>query len=89
MSSHRIETLWINYRIMVLPAFVPEVQLIECRRAFYAGAASLFGSIMNSLSPGDDANEQDIQIMEDVQREFEAFGKELDHHMLGQSGKPS
>jgi hypothetical protein len=29
---------WESYRRSVLPATAPEIQITECRRAFYAGA---------------------------------------------------
>lgn len=33
-----MEGLWSSYAREVLPADAPEVQRVECRRAFYAGA---------------------------------------------------
>jgi len=84
-----IKNSWLNYRVLVLPANAPAIQVIECRRAFYAGAASLFGSVMNSLSPGDGVEDSDMRVMEDLDKEIKDFGKELDEYMLGPSGKPS
>lgn len=41
MSAGRIERQWRSYRAEVLPANAPTVQMVECRRAFYAGAQAL------------------------------------------------
>ncbi len=36
-----IEVAWMEYRMRVLPADAPHVQVVECRRSFYAGATSV------------------------------------------------
>lgn len=38
-----IQSLWRSYHDKVLPDGVSEVQTVECRRAFYAGAQAMFG----------------------------------------------
>ena len=40
MSSH-IDDRWKNYRLKVIPLDAPELQAIECRRAYYAGAQAV------------------------------------------------
>jgi hypothetical protein len=35
---------WQSYRDQVIPPNAPEIQLLECRRAFYAGAAGFLAS---------------------------------------------
>lgn len=72
-----IEDAWLSYLRQVLPENAPEVQVIECRRAFYGGAATLFGSIMRSLSPGNGVTENDLQVMFDLEAELKAYSKEL------------
>jgi len=40
VSSH-IEDRWKNYRLKVIPLDAPELQAIECRRAYFAGAQAV------------------------------------------------
>jgi hypothetical protein len=68
-----IESEWQAYRRQVVPANAPEVQMLECRRAFWAGASSLFGAIMNILEPGTEATEADLDLMTAISEELKAF----------------
>jgi hypothetical protein len=36
-----IEQKWTDYRLRVIPLNAPDFQKIECRRAYYAGAAAV------------------------------------------------
>lgn len=42
---------WDSYRKMCVPAGASDVQVRECRQAFYSGAAVLFQTIMVILDP--------------------------------------
>jgi len=78
-----IESGWISYRNMVLPKGAPDIQIRECRQAFYAGAAILMEGIMRSLDPGDEPSEADMERMAAIQAELDAFGQEIDKRYLG------
>lgn len=78
-----IEAGWQSYRSTVLPQDASEIQIRECRQAFYAGAAILFEGLMNALDPGDDPTEADLGRMAAIQNELDAFGQEIDKRYLG------
>jgi hypothetical protein len=65
-----IATAWAAYEQQVIPPHAPDIQKVESRRAFYAGAASLFGAIMNLLEPGQEATEADLQRMDAIAAEI-------------------
>ena len=73
---------WESYRSMVIPPDASPVQLQESERAFYAGAAILWKSVMQGLDSGDDATEGDMQRMADIQSELDAFGHQLDRDLF-------
>lgn len=66
--------LWASYRAMVIPANAPDVQISECRRAFYAGAKGLLDAVMLALDPSRDPTEADIEYMGKLQKELHTFG---------------
>lgn len=72
-----IEQAWLSYRTEVIPAAAPQVQVTESRRAFYAGAQSLFGAIMNILEPGAEATEGDMETMSSIDAELRRFGAQV------------
>jgi hypothetical protein len=78
-----IEKGWQSYRNMVLPSGASDVQVKECRQAFYAGAAILLESIMATLDPGTEPTEADFQRMTNIQIELDEFGQQLDKRYLG------
>lgn len=78
-----VEGGWDSYRKMCIPTDAPDVQVRECRQAFYAGAAVLFQTIMVVLDPGTEPTERDMQRMSDVSDEIDAFGQELDKRAFG------
>ena len=77
-----IEKSWESYRKMVLPK-AKEEELIEHRKAFLAGAAILFTSVLKGLSEGDGVTEGDMRFMADIQTEVDEFGHKLDLEVLG------
>ena len=48
------------------------------RRAFYAGAWAIYSIQMNALGPGDDATNEDLQMMADLDREMREFAKSIE-----------
>lgn len=83
MTKKAIEAGWNSYRELVLPKDAPDIQISECRQAFYAGAAILFEGLMKALDPGDEPTDADMQRMADIQAELDAFGHEIDRRYLG------
>lgn len=79
-----IEKGWKSYRTMVIPKDASAVQIEECRRAFYAGAAILWEGMMKALDPNDsDATEGDLSIMASIQAELDEFGQNFDKEIFG------
>lgn len=77
MKKRRIESQWLIFRSNVVPANAGSVQVEETRRAFYAGAATLFGTIMDLLEPGAEATENDLQAMDEIARELAEYTDSL------------
>lgn len=72
MRRKYLDQCWREYERTVLPKDAPAIQRLECRRAFFAGAASLYGVVMKNLSPGEDNTEADMAMMLDVHNELMA-----------------
>lgn len=65
---------WLAYSHGVLdPIRADRVQRNETRRAFYAGASALFGSILSNLTPGGEPEEPDMEMMVGIQDELDDF----------------
>lgn len=69
---------WRDYLEKVVPEGASEVQKIETRRAWYGGAASMFGLLLGELDVDPDPTELDLEYVEGLTAELEAFGKEVD-----------
>lgn len=69
---------WLSYRREVVPPQAGEVQVEECRRAFYAGALAVWSSIMSGLSEGSEPQPTDEALLASIQAEFVEFGAELE-----------
>lgn len=68
-----IEKEWTTYRLFVMPSDASAVQVDETRKAFYAGAGSLFHTILNFLEEGQEATKDDLEKMSSIQKELQAF----------------
>ena len=77
MERQRILEAWNSYRLVVMPADAPPIQVSECRRAFYAGALTLLEGILNQLSPGLESEESDLKMMDEIHRELLAFNESV------------
>ena len=71
----RIEEKWHSYRRDVIPDGAPEVQLTECRRAFYAGAAGLMNLVVGGMSDEPEPTQADLDMMDELKAELDAFGR--------------
>jgi len=83
MKKEPIKAGWDSYRKTVMPQDAPDIQIRECRQAFYAGASILFQGLMTALDPGEEPTDADLQRMADIQNELDAFGQEIDRRYMG------
>jgi hypothetical protein len=78
-SGQIIEGGWRAYLILTGMASASDVQISECRKAYYAGAQHLFGSIMATLDSGTEPTEADLKritlINEELDRWVQQFKK--------------
>jgi hypothetical protein len=77
MPRKLVSEAWLSYRDAVIPKDAGSTQLIETRRAFYAGCHSLLTAIMGALEPGTDATDADLGIMEGIQSELDQFNEQV------------
>lgn len=70
-----IEAGWIGLRLACFPpnGNAPADQLKSMREAFFAGAQHLFASIMAILEPDAEPTDKDLERMELIQTELQAF----------------
>lgn len=80
--KRRIEQAWLGFEKMVLPATVGEVQRVEMRKAFFAGASVLFAMMTNGVSDGPEVEASDMAFMEELDTEIREFGGQFDAEHL-------
>lgn len=68
-----IEAAWLSYLREVIPAGAPTVQIVESRRAFYAGAQATFRGIVRMLDPGVEPTDADLAKMHALDAELREF----------------
>lgn len=73
-----IEAGWAGYRLMVLPPDAPQIQIDECRLAFFAGAQHLFASIMTMMDEDREPTDSDERKMDLIHRELQIFGAQFE-----------
>jgi len=71
-----IEGGWRGFEVLFLQQ-ASELQQVEMRKAFFAGAQHLFSSIMQILDPSTEPTEKDLHRMDSIHRELERFTLEL------------
>jgi len=73
MNSPKImDELWQTY-LAILPASASSTQIIETRRAFYAGAQALFHKVLLGLSDGPECEEPDLALLDGIHAELNEF----------------
>lgn len=68
---------WQSYSDRIVPKDAHEIQRIETKRAFYAGATRMFMVMTEGLDGGDDATELDIQYMDRLHMELIQFQRDV------------
>lgn len=64
---------WETYREKVIPKDAGAMQLLECERAFFAGASWLFSAAINLIDDSDDMSESDEALFASIESELNAF----------------
>ncbi len=77
MSKFKLADEWRDFAIRTMPIDAPEVQMVETRRAFYAGARSLFIGLLCILEPGTEATDNDLAQMDSIKAELDQFLDDL------------
>lgn len=78
-----IKEAWERFERVVVPENAGAVQRSETRKAFYAGASIIFRIVTGGMSDGDEIQDRDLQLLDDIAREVEQYGAELDAAVLG------
>ncbi len=74
--TNLIESVWLLYAVAThIP--IKTVQWTESRRCFFAGALTLFESVMMVLDSGTEPTESDLFRMDRIAKELERFREEL------------
>jgi hypothetical protein len=68
-----IEAGWRGYQMLVMPADAGYVQIDETRRAFFAGAQHLFGTMINMFDPDAEPTMADLAKMDNIDHELRAY----------------
>jgi len=72
-NSERMERAWRSYRTGVLPEDASTIQLIETRRAFFAGAWALYTELTVMFDAGREPTESDDAKMLSIVAEMKRF----------------
>jgi hypothetical protein len=80
-----IEAGFVGYRQFVLPADAPQIQIDECRLAFFAGAQHLFASIMAVMDSDAEPTEADMRRMDAIHKELEKFAGVIERRVIVQT----
>ena len=82
MTKTPIGAAWLAYRRLCVHENASETQVAETETAFYAGALILYETIINNLTEGDEVEDADMAMMENIHAEFERFGSRFDQKVL-------
>lgn len=76
--TRRIRAAWDSFEVSVIPKEAGPTQRAEMRKAFYAGAALLYGEIFSNLSEGEgEATEADLELINGLRDELIEFGESI------------
>lgn len=68
---------WASFCHLCMPADALQIQVDEMRKAFFAGAQHLWGSLMTGLDPDAEPTVMDERRMELIDAELRDFGARL------------
>jgi len=72
-----IEAQWEKFRQWVIPVNASATQLIEMRRAFYAGAEAVLDGTAGLMSESETATEKDIEVCRSIVAELKEFARRV------------
>jgi hypothetical protein len=73
-SSNKIEKEWRELAALTLPPDASIIQRMEMRKAFFAGAISMFSMIFSGLDPSSpDMTSADESLLDDLSSEMEEY----------------
>lgn len=76
--KRRIASLWQTFRHEVIALDAPAVQILEMRRAFYAGVECALNRLSQEMSPGPSTdNTSDFDILQEVNAELQEFASHV------------
>lgn len=67
-----IQEQWESYLNVVLPKNAPQIQVTECRRAFYAGAQAMM-TVFTSIGEPDISEDAGVALIEGFNSELSSF----------------
>jgi hypothetical protein len=74
-NPNHIDAQWQSYR-EILPAEAEHAQILETKRAFFAGVLSMWNAVMGPLlDEGEEPTPADMQRLAEIQEELDAFGR--------------
>jgi hypothetical protein len=68
---------WFEFARQCIPEQAPEVQRVEMRRAFYAGAAVLFSLVTGGLDADKEPTDLDVAYLESLNQELKLYSQDL------------
>jgi hypothetical protein len=68
---------WREYLTRIMPKDAPEVQRVETRRAYYAGASSMFFLMTGGLDADHEPTDLDVAYVESLHQELQQFARDL------------
>lgn len=76
--KRRVLAQWNQFRAMVMPHDAPPVQVMEMKRAFYAGAECALNRLASEMSSGDSLDDpNDERVLQEVNQEFQEFAEDV------------
>jgi hypothetical protein len=73
-----IEAGFALYRQYVMSPTAPQIQIEECKWAFFAGAQHLFASIMSIMDEEHEPTEADMRRLDMIHTELAKFAKDIE-----------
>lgn len=67
--------MWASYRRDVLPADAPDVQVLECKRAFYAGMVAVYTVLTFGVGSDSVTEEAGMEYLARLGSDLRAFGR--------------
>lgn len=79
MKKIIIKSQWEYYRDAVIPKQASVIQIVESKKAFYAGARTLLSTLFETLeeTDHDEPTEADLNTMVSIQKELDEFVDEV------------